>query len=183
MEVNRHFIGKTGSTGKVSSPHWLGPSTSTFPLGLYGLTITSQPGSHFPVELLGLTVQKVPDVKEEPSSKFPLTKRLVAIEKRRAATYKRHLEMIFEHIEEHNQSLSKKIKDIVDNVKEMESNEIQSHNRQFSILQLSTALLIDFFYLSNSSETSITLALLVQQQPCLQKHIYNFSSQVSFVEL
>lgn len=51
----------------------------------------------------------------------------LAIEKRRAATYKRHLEMIFEHIEEHNQSLSKKIKDIVNNVKEMESNDLQSH--------------------------------------------------------
>ncbi|XP_071707213.1 protein FAR-RED ELONGATED HYPOCOTYL 3-like [Rutidosis leptorrhynchoides] len=54
----------------------------------------------------------------------------LAIEKRRAATYKRHLEMIFEHIEEHNQSLSKKIKDIVDNVKEMESNELQSHTNR-----------------------------------------------------
>ncbi|KVI08160.1 protein FAR1-RELATED SEQUENCE 5-like [Cynara cardunculus var. scolymus] len=52
----------------------------------------------------------------------------LAIEKRRAATYKRHLEMVFEHIEEHNQSLSKKIKDIVNSVKEMESNELlQSH--------------------------------------------------------
>ncbi|KAI3795939.1 hypothetical protein L1987_38600 [Smallanthus sonchifolius] len=51
----------------------------------------------------------------------------LAVEKRRTATYKRHLEMIFEHIEEHNQSLSKKIKDIVDNVKEMESKEMQSH--------------------------------------------------------
>ncbi|KAK1411452.1 hypothetical protein QVD17_38001 [Tagetes erecta] len=51
----------------------------------------------------------------------------LAIEKRRTATYKRHLEMIFEHIEEHNQSLSKKIKDIVDQVKEMESKEMQSH--------------------------------------------------------
>ncbi|KNA10474.1 hypothetical protein SOVF_144140 isoform B [Spinacia oleracea] len=40
-----------------------------------------------------------------------LTQQL-AIEKKRAATYKRHLEMVFEHIEEHNQSLSKKIKDI-----------------------------------------------------------------------
>ncbi|KAK9062654.1 hypothetical protein SSX86_019843 [Deinandra increscens subsp. villosa] len=51
----------------------------------------------------------------------------LAIEKRKTATYKRHLEMLFEHIEEHNQSLSKKIKHIVDNVKEMESKEMQFH--------------------------------------------------------
>ncbi|THG20028.1 hypothetical protein TEA_008562 [Camellia sinensis var. sinensis] len=47
----------------------------------------------------------------------------LAIEKKRAATYKRHLEMVFEHIEEHNQSLSKKIQGIVDSVREMESKE------------------------------------------------------------
>ncbi|KAH0660769.1 hypothetical protein KY289_029517 [Solanum tuberosum] len=40
----------------------------------------------------------------------------LAAEKKRSATYKRHLEMIFEHIEEHNQSLSKKIQDIVHNL-------------------------------------------------------------------
>ncbi|XP_059632923.1 protein FAR1-RELATED SEQUENCE 5-like [Cornus florida] len=51
----------------------------------------------------------------------------LAIEKKRAATYKRHLELVFEHIEEHNQSLSKKIQDIVDSVREMESREQQSH--------------------------------------------------------
>lgn len=50
----------------------------------------------------------------------------LAIEKKRAASYKRHLEMIFEHIEEHNESLSKKIQHIVDSVKEMESKEQQS---------------------------------------------------------
>ncbi|KAI3683284.1 hypothetical protein L1987_83787 [Smallanthus sonchifolius] len=50
----------------------------------------------------------------------------LAIEKRRSATYKRHLEMIFEHIEEHNQSLSKKIQNIVNNVTEMESKEIEA---------------------------------------------------------
>uniref|UniRef100_A0A5B7B163 FAR1 domain-containing protein n=1 Tax=Davidia involucrata TaxID=16924 RepID=A0A5B7B163_DAVIN len=49
----------------------------------------------------------------------------LAIEKKRAATYKRHLELVFEHIEEHNQSLSKKIQDIVDSVREMESREQQ----------------------------------------------------------
>ncbi|CAK9171527.1 unnamed protein product, partial [Ilex paraguariensis] len=47
----------------------------------------------------------------------------LAIWKKRAATYKRHLEMIFEHIEEHDQSLSKKIENIVNNVREMESKE------------------------------------------------------------
>ncbi|KAF5939231.1 hypothetical protein HYC85_023490 [Camellia sinensis] len=47
----------------------------------------------------------------------------LAIEKKRAATYKWHLEMVFEHIEEHNQSLSKKIQGIVDSVREMESKE------------------------------------------------------------
>ncbi|KVI00469.1 hypothetical protein Ccrd_021285 [Cynara cardunculus var. scolymus] len=50
----------------------------------------------------------------------------LATEKRRSATYKRHLEMIFEHIEEHNQSLSKKIQEIVNNVNEIESNEIET---------------------------------------------------------
>lgn len=54
-----------------------------------------------------------------------LTQQL-AIEKKKSATYKRQLEMVFEHIEEHNQSLSKKIQAIVDNVREMESKEQQS---------------------------------------------------------
>ncbi|KAE9447658.1 hypothetical protein C3L33_20442, partial [Rhododendron williamsianum] len=53
----------------------------------------------------------------------------LAIEKKRAASYKRHLEMIFEHIEEHNESLSKKIQHIVDSVKEMESKEQQQSRR------------------------------------------------------
>lgn len=51
----------------------------------------------------------------------------LAVEKKRAATYKRHLELIFEHIEEHNESLSKKIQHIVDSVKEMETKEQQDH--------------------------------------------------------
>ncbi|KAI4324314.1 hypothetical protein L6164_023865 [Bauhinia variegata] len=51
----------------------------------------------------------------------------LAIEKKRAATYKRHLELLFEHIEEHNENLSKKIQHIVDSVKEMETKEQQSH--------------------------------------------------------
>ncbi|KAH7857465.1 hypothetical protein Vadar_012999 [Vaccinium darrowii] len=50
----------------------------------------------------------------------------LAIERKRTATYKRHLEMIFEHIEDHNQSLAKKIQGVVDSVKEMESKEQQS---------------------------------------------------------
>nr|XP_043610134.1 protein FAR1-RELATED SEQUENCE 5 [Erigeron canadensis] len=50
----------------------------------------------------------------------------LAIEKRRSATYKRHLEMVFEHIEEHNQSLSKKIQNVVNNLSEMESKEIET---------------------------------------------------------
>ncbi|KAK5840094.1 hypothetical protein PVK06_008965 [Gossypium arboreum] len=54
-----------------------------------------------------------------------LTQQL-AIEKKRAATYKRHLELIFEQIEEHNESLSKKIQHIVDRVREIESKEQQS---------------------------------------------------------
>ncbi|XP_052208437.1 protein FAR1-RELATED SEQUENCE 5 isoform X2 [Diospyros lotus] len=52
----------------------------------------------------------------------------LAIEKKRAASYKRHLDMVFEYIEEHNQSLSKKIQDIVDSVREMESKE--QHSRR-----------------------------------------------------
>ncbi|KAL4311213.1 hypothetical protein GQ457_01G023530 [Hibiscus cannabinus] len=54
-----------------------------------------------------------------------LTQQL-AIEKKRAATYKRHLELIFEQIEEHNESLSKKIQHIVDHVHEMENKEHQN---------------------------------------------------------
>ncbi|KAL3849367.1 hypothetical protein ACJIZ3_011249 [Penstemon smallii] len=49
----------------------------------------------------------------------------LAIEKKKVASYKRHLEMIFEHIEEHNQSLSNKIQDIVKSVREMEESEDQ----------------------------------------------------------
>ncbi|GFY92806.1 hypothetical protein Acr_08g0012020 [Actinidia rufa] len=51
----------------------------------------------------------------------------LTIERKRAAMYKRHLEMIFEHIEEHNESLSKKIQNIVDSVRDMESEGKQSH--------------------------------------------------------
>ncbi|KAH6795703.1 hypothetical protein C2S51_036689 [Perilla frutescens var. frutescens] len=47
----------------------------------------------------------------------------LAIEKKKVAAYKRHLEMVFEHIEEHNQSLGKKIQDIMNSVREMESKE------------------------------------------------------------
>lgn len=51
----------------------------------------------------------------------------LAVEKKRAATYKRHLEMVFEYIEEHNESLSKKIQHIVDHVREMENKDKQNH--------------------------------------------------------
>ncbi|KAL3639860.1 hypothetical protein CASFOL_014828 [Castilleja foliolosa] len=51
----------------------------------------------------------------------------LAIEKKKVAMYKRHLEMIFEHIEEHNQSLANKIQDIVESVREMESKEQAGH--------------------------------------------------------
>ena len=50
----------------------------------------------------------------------------LAIEKKRAATYKRNLELIFEQIEEHNESLSKKIQHIVDSVGDMENKEQKS---------------------------------------------------------
>ncbi|KAJ6289775.1 hypothetical protein OIU78_025648 [Salix suchowensis] len=50
----------------------------------------------------------------------------LAIEKKRAATYKRHLELIFEQIEEQNESLSKKIQHIVDSVRDMEDKQPQS---------------------------------------------------------
>ncbi|XP_047338029.1 protein FAR1-RELATED SEQUENCE 5-like [Impatiens glandulifera] len=53
----------------------------------------------------------------------------LAIEKKRSAAYKRHLEMLFEHIEEHNLSLSQRIDCIVDNVKEMESREEKRHRQ------------------------------------------------------
>ncbi|KAK7257877.1 hypothetical protein RIF29_32173 [Crotalaria pallida] len=51
----------------------------------------------------------------------------LAIEKKRSANYKRQLEMLFEHIEEHNESLSKKIQYIVKSVKEMETKEQHTH--------------------------------------------------------
>ncbi|KAI8005170.1 hypothetical protein LOK49_LG08G02111 [Camellia lanceoleosa] len=66
--------------------------------------------------------QQNQDDKNERNKIRELSQQL-AIEKKRAATYKRHLEMVFEHIEEHNQSLSKKIQGIVDSVREMESKE------------------------------------------------------------
>ncbi|KAK7262589.1 hypothetical protein RJT34_30164 [Clitoria ternatea] len=47
----------------------------------------------------------------------------LAVERKRSANYKRQLELIFEHIEEHNENLSRKIQHIVDSVKEMESEE------------------------------------------------------------
>ncbi|KAG4209930.1 hypothetical protein ERO13_A02G012400v2 [Gossypium hirsutum] len=45
----------------------------------------------------------------------------LAIEKKRSATYKRHLELIFEQIDEYNKSLSKKIQHMVDGVREIEN--------------------------------------------------------------
>lgn len=54
-----------------------------------------------------------------------LTQQLAA-EKKKTATYKRHLELLFEHIEEHNETLSKKIQHIVDNVRQLDNNDPQS---------------------------------------------------------
>nr|XP_027191768.1 protein FAR1-RELATED SEQUENCE 1-like [Cicer arietinum] len=51
----------------------------------------------------------------------------LAIEKKRSVTYKRQLELIFDYIEEHNVSLSKKIQHIVDSVKEIEPKEEDNH--------------------------------------------------------
>ncbi|CAK8575815.1 unnamed protein product [Lathyrus sativus] len=51
----------------------------------------------------------------------------LALEKKRSVTYKRQLEVIFDYIEEHNVSLSKKIQHIVDSVKQMEPKE-EEHN-------------------------------------------------------
>ncbi|KAK8703543.1 hypothetical protein V6N13_047198 [Hibiscus sabdariffa] len=62
-----------------------------------------------------------------------LTQQL-AIEKKRAATYKRHLELIFEQIEEYNGSLSKKIQHIVESVREIEDNEQQSRYHISSLI-------------------------------------------------
>lgn len=47
----------------------------------------------------------------------------LAIEKKRSAAYKRHLELLFEYIEGHNETVSKKIQHIVQSVKEMETKE------------------------------------------------------------
>ncbi|XP_010527022.1 PREDICTED: protein FAR1-RELATED SEQUENCE 1 [Tarenaya hassleriana] len=48
----------------------------------------------------------------------------LAAEKKRAATYKRHLEMLFEQIEQYNNSLSKRIQHIVDSVREIEQQNV-----------------------------------------------------------
>ncbi|XP_047950998.1 protein FAR1-RELATED SEQUENCE 2-like [Salvia hispanica] len=47
----------------------------------------------------------------------------LATEKKKVAAYKRHLEMVFEHIEEQNRSLGNKIHDIMNSVREMEREE------------------------------------------------------------
>lgn len=47
----------------------------------------------------------------------------LALEKKRSATYKRNLELLYEYIEEHNESVTRKIQHIVESVKEMEANE------------------------------------------------------------
>lgn len=54
-----------------------------------------------------------------------LTQQL-AIEKKRAETYKRNLDLLYEYIEEHNEAVSKKIQHIVESVKEMEAKEQES---------------------------------------------------------
>lgn len=53
-----------------------------------------------------------------------LTQQL-ALERKRATTYKRQLELLFQQIDEHNESLSKKVKHIVDSVQQMENNDQQ----------------------------------------------------------
>ncbi|XP_061357559.1 protein FAR1-RELATED SEQUENCE 12 [Gastrolobium bilobum] len=50
----------------------------------------------------------------------------LSTERKRSAIYKRHLELIFEHIAEHNENLSKKIQHIVDSVKEMDKKDQHS---------------------------------------------------------
>ncbi|CAI8592208.1 unnamed protein product [Vicia faba] len=50
----------------------------------------------------------------------------LALEKKRSATYKRNLELLYEYIEEHNESVTRKIQHIVESVKEMEANEQDS---------------------------------------------------------
>jgi hypothetical protein len=47
----------------------------------------------------------------------------LALEKNRSETYKRNLELLYEYIEEHNETVSKKIQEIVESVKEMEAKE------------------------------------------------------------
>ncbi|XP_047317449.1 protein FAR1-RELATED SEQUENCE 6 isoform X3 [Impatiens glandulifera] len=47
----------------------------------------------------------------------------LAIEKKRSATLKRNLEMVFQYIEEHNLSFSKRIQDVADSIRELESRE------------------------------------------------------------
>ncbi|GAU21949.1 hypothetical protein TSUD_110900 [Trifolium subterraneum] len=47
----------------------------------------------------------------------------LALEKNRTETYKRNLELLYEYIEEHNETVSKQIQQIVESVKEIEAKE------------------------------------------------------------
>ncbi|CAN1168119.1 Protein FAR1-RELATED SEQUENCE 5 [Linum perenne] len=53
----------------------------------------------------------------------------LAAEKKRAATYKRHLELIFEQIEEQNQCLSNKIRHIVQSVRDIDREDQQQQQQ------------------------------------------------------
>ena len=59
--------------------------------------------------------------------------------------------MIFEHIDEHNESLSKKIQYIVDNVNEMETKE-QQNQREFK--QFKLLFFFFFFFLGGVGGTT-----------------------------
>ncbi|CAI9761654.1 unnamed protein product [Fraxinus pennsylvanica] len=63
---------------------------------------------------------------QELSLQLSIAKNRAATFEKQAATYKRQLDMIFQHIEEHNQSLSKRIQHIVKNVSELESEDRRS---------------------------------------------------------
>lgn len=57
---------------------------------------------------------------EEDTRVKELTQQLL-VERKRSARYRKIIQLLFDHIEEHTQDLSKKIQYVVDNVRDIES--------------------------------------------------------------
>lgn len=73
-------------------------------------------------------MQSEHDKIRELSVQLAIAKNRAETFERQAAMYKRQIHMIFESIEEHNQSLTSKIQKVVDNVKEFESKDSKNQD-------------------------------------------------------